>query len=235
VSDDGRIVAYWDGQYVRAYNRISGMNQIVSVGANGQPAVGDEPTVSANGRYVAFSSSVNLTQNPQVAGSDLHAYVRDRSLGITTLVSSAQDLSPLHGFVVRPFISADGRYVAFIHSSAPTSTDPSGHWRIFTKSALIPRITTVSPNSVGRSQPVRVTISGSGFRPDTNVTIGRQGHVLQLASMVITETTISFDVGTTFETPLGAYDVTVSTPGSGPGAYSGAAANCAGCFTVTVT
>jgi hypothetical protein len=234
ISDDGRIVAYSDGQHVRIYNRVNGTGQIVSVDENGQPAPGDAPSVSGNGRYVAFASSAPNLVDEDLVPNQSQVYVRDRSLGITTLASTAENLEPLPGFSFEPFISADGRYVAF-RNAEPDSTGPTLHWRVYTKSVLIPRIADVSPDGGARGHTIPVTITGSGFTPTVEVTIGRQGHALSLNSLEVTETTIRFGVGVEFGSPLGAYDVTVTIHGTGPGRDGGAAANCVGCFTVTAT
>ena len=236
ISDDGRILVSDDGTSVRAYNRISGAHQVISVRMNGQPGGGFAPSISANGRYVAFASADReLTTEDDSLLSSLEIYVRDRKLGITRFVSTTTELEPLYDSNSEPFISADGRYVVFENSPPAVVSEPPLYERLYTKSVLIPRITDVSPDSVGRAQPVRVTITGSGFTPDADVVIGRRGHALFHAAPEITETTISFDVGTDFGTPLGAYDVSVAIPGTGPGRDAGAATNCAGCFTVTAT
>jgi Tol biopolymer transport system component len=75
-----------------------------------------EPSVSAKGRFVAFSSgSGNLTPDRSRYGG---VYVRDRLRGVTRLVSRGN-----HGQVAglgaaAPSISANGRFVAFTSHSA---------------------------------------------------------------------------------------------------------------------
>ncbi len=70
-----------------------------------------EPSVSANGQYVAFVSMAdNLVEGDTNGSSDI--FIHDRQTGQTTLVSRALDSTPAGG-ANSPSISADGRYVAF--------------------------------------------------------------------------------------------------------------------------
>src|SRR5208283_4077814 len=85
----------------------------VSVASDGTQGNGTSmnPSISADGRYVAFvSNSGNLV--PGGTNYDFQIFVRDRQAGTTTLVSlgsSGQGNSDSD----TPSISADGRYVAF--------------------------------------------------------------------------------------------------------------------------
>ena len=74
---------------------------------------GFSPSLSADGRFVAFESRAILTGDN--TGGDLQVFVRDRKLSHDTLISRA---SGAGGAVANrasdaPSISADGRYVAF--------------------------------------------------------------------------------------------------------------------------
>ena len=133
VSADGGVVAFesfspdvvagdtngtWD-IFVR--DRSGGSTERVSVAADGGNPDGYSirPSVSADGRYVAFASlATNLV--PVDTNSRQDIFVRDRLLGVTTLVSvssppAAQQATSL-SFL--PSISADGRHVAFESSAS---------------------------------------------------------------------------------------------------------------------
>jgi Tol biopolymer transport system component len=98
------------------------LTEVVSVAADGGAVDGNSqwPALSADGRFVAFSSYAGNI----VAGDtnrDADVFVRDRLLGTTGRVSvatgGAQSLGPA-GAYAHPAISADGRYVAFDSGAA---------------------------------------------------------------------------------------------------------------------
>jgi Tol biopolymer transport system component len=77
--------------------------------ANGQS---QQPTISGDGRFVAFTSdATNLSANDSNGSWDV--FVRDRQNGTTTLVSQSSTGEKGNGGGSTPKISADGRYVAF--------------------------------------------------------------------------------------------------------------------------
>ncbi len=94
--------------------------------AASQTVVEETPSVSADGRYVAYSASEN---------GHTQIFVRDTCEGVaggckaqTTLLSAASDGSAANDDSNSPSISANGRYVAF--SSAATNlveNAPAGH------------------------------------------------------------------------------------------------------------
>lgn len=72
------------------------------------------PSISADGRYVAFGSrAINLGAGDLDAIADV--YVRDLDTGATTLVSRATGAGGVkgNGPSFSPRLSADGRYVVF--------------------------------------------------------------------------------------------------------------------------
>ena len=101
-------------------DRVTGSTERVSIGDDEQEGDGGTPgqayphAISADGRYVLFSSySSNLVDNVDDNGvADL--FVRDRVAGTTKLVSVAVDgTSGNAGTYVGGSLSNDGRYVAF--------------------------------------------------------------------------------------------------------------------------
>src|SRR3989344_1796317 len=89
----------------------SGTTERVSIGPNGEQGNGDSdtPSISADGRYVAFSS---VSTNWHSDSARSHIYVRDR------ITQTTERISPLVAFFdagnfTSPIISADGRYVVF--------------------------------------------------------------------------------------------------------------------------
>lgn len=100
-------------------NLMTGTNIPVSLNTNGvtADAISTEPSLSGDGRYVAFTSSADdLVPNDTNNAQDV--FVRDLQAGTTTLVSaSTNGINSGNGDSFSPIISANGRYVLF-HSKA---------------------------------------------------------------------------------------------------------------------
>src|SRR5262249_39150014 len=94
---------------------LLGTNILVSAGTNGMPGdnLSFEPALSANGRFVAFTSSAdNLVPND--ANRSVDVFVRDLVSGQTVLVSIKNSgIGSGNQASGTPVIGADGRYVAF--------------------------------------------------------------------------------------------------------------------------
>ena len=96
-------------------------NTVVSIGLSSNPADGDSssPSISADGRYVAFlSSAKNLVDSDTNGVTDV--FVRDTCTGApsgcapsTQRVSVATDGSQANGASTSATISASGRYITF--------------------------------------------------------------------------------------------------------------------------
>jgi len=127
ISADGRFVAFeseatnlvsGDTNNFRdifVHDRQTGQTTRVSVASDGTQANGHsfDPSISADGRYVAFISlASNLVSGDTNDHQDI--FVHDRQTGQTTRVSVASDGTQANDHSFDPSISADGRYVAFI-------------------------------------------------------------------------------------------------------------------------
>ena len=94
--------------------RTTGQTTRVSVTSNGMQALGGSsfPSISADGRYIAFYSYANnLVANDTNSAYDI--FVHDRQTGSTTRVSITSTGLQANGDSSESSISADGRYVAF--------------------------------------------------------------------------------------------------------------------------
>lgn len=94
--------------------RPAGPTEQVDVASDGTPAnaAGTEPSISADGRFVAFASTAsNLV--PGATNGERDIYVHDRHTGVTERVSVASDGAESNGSSHRPSISGDGRFVVF--------------------------------------------------------------------------------------------------------------------------
>ena len=124
ISADGRYVAFdsyasnlvpnepHGGIFV--HDRQTGETTLVSVSSSGEAGNrgGGVPSISADGRYIAFESEAdNLVPDDNNNTKDI--FVHDRQTGETTLVSVSTDGMQGDEQSVYSSISADGRYVAF--------------------------------------------------------------------------------------------------------------------------
>jgi len=121
----------WD---VFVHDRQTDSTERVSVasdGSQGNNICYSPPTISADGRYVAFSSvASNLVSGDTNSTDDI--FVRDRQNGSTERVSVASDGSQGNYWSSSPFISADGRYVAFYSDASNlVSGDTNETWDVF--------------------------------------------------------------------------------------------------------
>jgi hypothetical protein len=126
ISSDGRYVAFTslasnlvpnDTNFapdIFVHDRQTGQTTRVSVNSAGVQGNGDSnfPSISSDGRYVAFTSlASNLVPNDTNFAPDI--FVHDRQTGQTTRVSVSSVGVQGNGDSIRPYISSDGRYVAF--------------------------------------------------------------------------------------------------------------------------
>ena len=183
VSADGRSVAFDTdarmspedvngSQDVYVRDQTTGVVELVSVTPAGFSGLygGSSPSLSADGRYVAFSSrSPNLVPDDSNGTDDV--FVRDRHARTTSRVSLDASGRQIawggQGAQFGPSISADGRFVTFV------STDPfvvpgdaNGAPDGFVRDTWLQRTRIVTVGSDGRqgySQgPITLSVAGSG-------------------------------------------------------------------------
>ncbi len=96
----------------------------VSVDATGAQVAGASrhPSASADGRFVAFSSTATTFVAGDTNGS-ADVFVKDRQTGAVTRVSVRTDATQAIGDSVAPDISSDGRFVTFVSSAALVADD----------------------------------------------------------------------------------------------------------------
>jgi Tol biopolymer transport system component len=157
---------------VFVWNRKSHKLERVSVKSNGKEADGDSehPSISANGRYVAFSSDARLVKNDSNGVDDI--YVRDRKTDKTVRASVGTDGVQVTTDSIDPSISADGRWVAWDSEGAFVGGDHNGDSDVYVrdlkkkKTLLVSRendgdiVGTDSGNSLGVS--TMPSVSGNG-------------------------------------------------------------------------
>ncbi|MYU25354.1 PD40 domain-containing protein [Streptomyces sp. SID8352] len=91
----------------------------ISVLTDGTPMRGHDGVISANGRYVAFTSTDRTPVDGHKPIGDANIYVRDRRTGRTELISAGDGtLDHSKHTADSPSISTNGRYVAFASTRA---------------------------------------------------------------------------------------------------------------------
>ncbi|MFG1607806.1 TolB family protein [Actinoplanes sp. NPDC049265] len=149
------------------HDRRTGRTSRVNLGDDGSQAnhVSGSPSVSADGRYVAFTSYAgNLVAGD--TNNQFDVFVRDRRTGRTTLISRTPAGRPGQFNSYASSISADGRYVAFTSDSLDlVGGDLNEYNHVFVRDLRIGRTTLVSVSSSGRQANDfcnRVTMSADG-------------------------------------------------------------------------
>lgn len=119
-------------------DRLNGTTERVSIGSLGEEGndASWHPAISADGRYVAFTSYAdNLVASDANGVEDV--FLRDRVAGTTELVSLDSSGAQADGGTFCSGISADGRYVVFYGSAANlVAGDTNGSTDVFVRDRL---------------------------------------------------------------------------------------------------
>lgn len=141
ISADGRYVAFISSAsnlvpvdtngcpdvFVR--DRTTGVTECVSVSSSGTLSnnTSETPSISADGRYVVFASrGSNLISGDTNGAQDI--FLRDRVTGTTERISISSNGAQVNGDSFKPFISTDGRYVAFDSIAMNLVTGDTNWW-----------------------------------------------------------------------------------------------------------
>jgi Tol biopolymer transport system component len=179
ISADGRYVAFDSDASnlvsgdtnsesdVFVHDRQTGETTRVSVASDGEQGNEDSwyPSISADGRHVAFGSSAsNLVGGD--TNSEYDVFVHDRQAGQTTRVSVASDGGQGNDRSEEFSISADGRYVVFDSAASNlVGCDTNDVWDIFVhdrQAGQTTRVSAASDGSQGNSDSGGSSISADG-------------------------------------------------------------------------
>ena len=193
LSADGRYVVFQSsasnlvtgvsGTQIYRHDRMKGTTALVSYAKAGGASAGVnvQPTVSADGRYVAFGSFASDLIDGDTNGVQ-DVFVRDMQTGTTALVSaSATGVignagSGLSGLSGAHEISDDGRYVAFISTATNLVAGPFNAFsQIYVKdmtTGAVVRASVDNSGLPGNNLSNSPSISGNGlfvaFRSDAS-------------------------------------------------------------------
>ena len=208
ISSDGNYVAFHSyannlvsgdtngKRDIFVYDRTTGATTRVSVDSLGAEAnnTSEAPSISPEGRYVAFhSSATNLVSGDTNGVRDVFAH--DRTTNTTMRVSVASDGAEANNTSEAPSISSDGRYVAFESDAYNlVSGDTGPWWDVFVRGPTwnsSPTDITLSASSVAENQPASTTV---GLLTATDPDIA-DTHIYSFACTVPGADDASFQIG----------------------------------------
>ncbi|QQR82137.1 PD40 domain-containing protein [Candidatus Campbellbacteria bacterium] len=179
ISDDGQYVAFNSGGAnlvaddtngvtdVFVYDRTLDTIERVSVDSEGVEGnfASNEPSISSDGRYVAFDSgATNLVGGDTGVADDIFVY--DRTFDIIERVSVDSDGLESDGSSRDPAISGDGRYVAFDSEATNlVAGDTNGATDVFVYDRTLDTVERMSVDSEsveGDSHSSNASISDDG-------------------------------------------------------------------------
>jgi Tol biopolymer transport system component len=137
--------------HAAAKGSASGRTILVSRNAQGEQSdgVSANPTISGDGRFVAFqSTATNIS--PRATDGTQQIYVLDRKTGSVELISRNRALAAGNEASAGPAISLDGRFVTFFSNAENLVRDDTNEQRdVFVFDRLTRRIERVSVSSRG--------------------------------------------------------------------------------------
>ena len=179
ISADGQIISFLShatnlvpndtnaASDVFVRNIPAGTTTRASTTSSGAETAGshDDPSISPDGRYVAFDST-----SPTLVAGDTNGvediFVKDISTGTTTRASMSQAGAEGNGRSSDPAFSGDGRYVVFASAASNLlSGDTNGQTDVFRKDlqgGSVIRASLASDGSQTNAQSVYAGVSGDG-------------------------------------------------------------------------
>lgn len=180
-SSNATNLAGVSGLHVYRHDRTTGATVLVTVAKNGSPsgAGGFAPSVSADGRLVAFASGGSDFVDGDANGR-VDVFLRDMDSGTTAMVSATQTGVPadqggvLNSVAGAREISDDGRYVAFTSSATNLVATPNNNKsQVYVKDMLTGVVTPASVDALG----------AAGNDSSSTASLSGNGHVVAFVSL----------------------------------------------------
>lgn len=201
ISADGKVVT-WSvlsssdrGIYVLEWTKSGAVPELVSLGDDGQPAraVVDYPSISGNGRYVAFQAMTSNLDDDVAPGKEgggpNKVYVRDRLLDETEMVSVADAATGLdqviNGNGIKPDITPDGKFVAFASdASALQGVEEGETTTTYQQVYLRDRTakTTLTVSAVPGATAGEIVLGNAISSPTYGPSVSADGHLVAFES-----------------------------------------------------
>ena len=182
ISDDGRFAVFASsasnlvpgisGSQIYLHDWQTNQTTLISrdgiaVSPTGGNGTSSAPSISGDGQFMAFvSDATNLLPAGSPAVTSRQIYVHDRQLGVTSLVSRDNSSNQASAGVaaLSPSISGDGRFVAFVSSSANLVSSVSVFPQIYLRDVQLGVVSLVSKDN----SPVPVEGNGLSSEPSVN-------------------------------------------------------------------
>ena len=162
ISADGRYVAFSSAAsnfaptepfifFIFVHDRVTGNTSLVSVNSEGITANSGAygPSISGNGRYVAFTSGANNLVSGDTNEFD-DVFIHDIQTGLTSRVSVASVGSQGNKNSGGSSVSYDGRYVSFgSQSNNLVNGDTNNSWDIFLFDMQLSQTELISQSTTG--------------------------------------------------------------------------------------
>ncbi len=180
VSADGRYAAFDSNASNLVYGDTNGTTDVfvkdvrtgaitrASTDSTGRQVQGNStnPSISADGRYVAFTSSACSLAPGYCSRNTTNVYVKDMQTGATSRVSADASANPGNGSSANAAVSSDGRYVASnSNASNLVPGDTNSTTDVFvkdTRTGATTRVSTASDGTQGNGESYWPAISADG-------------------------------------------------------------------------
>jgi Tol biopolymer transport system component/cell wall-associated NlpC family hydrolase len=211
ISSDGRYLAFTStadnlisndnnlAADVFSFDHRSSTTTLVSISTRGNQgnAWSYQPDISADGRYVVFTSLANNLTGPfqeRDTNGLADVFVRDQGTSTTQRISLRSDGSEVHGWSDQATISGDGRFIAFVSTAVDlgeftsfTSSNVYVHDRQSRRTWSISHQPAIKGELTEAAHP---EISTSG-RYVTYIAVGNQGEKIAIHDIVTGETSFT--------------------------------------------
>jgi Tol biopolymer transport system component len=154
---------------------LAGTTELVSVSNEGVAFRGWHPCISADGRYIAFTSDAEGLV-PDDTNGHLDAFLRDTVAGTTQRISLSSTGEQLSLGSVAEAISADGRYL-LVKSDGPDVLPGVAGPQLYLYDLQAGAIEVVSVNSVGEP-----AVTGTEYAAFTQCTLSPNGRYVAMGS-----------------------------------------------------
>src|SRR5579859_552671 len=202
ISDNGQYVAFESiaadltpgltGNSVNIFIRDmnAGLTSCVSITAGGTPEDifdTNHPTISGDGRYIAFESFAQDLVTGGTAAGVSNIFMRDSVLNTTSLVSLTSSGAQItSGSCLFGTISGDGHWVLFVSTSSQIVSGTTAPANVFLRDLVQGKTTCVSLNYLGMpanaTSGINTAVVNPSIPPEKGIAISTDGRWIAFSS-----------------------------------------------------